>query len=56
MVTIIIKLRSKVFNMTISIMNKEFFKLVARFILKYVVPVVCGYLEGDSHYIQDCLF
>lgn len=56
MAKIIIKLRSKVFNLTISIMNKDFFKMVLRIIMKYVIPVVCGYLEGDSHFIQDSLF
>lgn len=28
---------------------------VVKFVLKYIVPVVLGYLEGDSHAIQDAL-
>lgn len=36
--------------------NKSFVLMVIRFVLKYVVPVVLGYVEGDSHVVEDTLF
>ena len=28
---------------------------VVKLILKYVLPIVCAYVEGDSHVIQDMI-
>lgn len=36
--------------------SKSFVLTVIRLVLKYVVPVVLGYIEGDSHVIEDTLF
>lgn len=36
--------------------DKSFFLMVIRLVLKYIVPVVLGYIEGDSHVIADTLF
>lgn len=36
--------------------NKSFVLTVIRLVLKYVVPVVLGYIEGDSHIVQDTMF
>lgn len=35
-------------------MKKNFLPIV-KFVLKYVVPVVLAWLEGDSHAAQDIL-
>lgn len=35
--------------------KKEVFLVIVKFIVKYVVPAFLGYLEGDSHAVQDAL-
>lgn len=37
-------------------MKKSVFVTVLRFVLKYILPVVIGYLEGDTKYVEDSLF
>ena len=34
---------------------KKYFPIILKFIGKYVIPIVVGYLEGDTHTIQDAL-
>lgn len=29
--------------------------VVIKFVVKYIVPIVCGYLEGDTHAISDAI-
>lgn len=36
-------------------MKKNLLVLVLKFVVKYVLPLVIGWLEGDSHYLQDFL-
>lgn len=35
--------------------SKDFLVVMFRFVVKYVVPVVLGYLEGDTHTLQNLL-
>lgn len=35
---------------------KNYFIPVLKVIVKYVLPIVIGWLEGDSHFIQDNVF
>lgn len=35
--------------------TKKVVVAVVRFVVKYVVPLVLGWLEGDSHAIQEVL-
>lgn len=53
---VILYLKSKFMTSTLNIscsMNKSVFVKIAVFICKYLVPVVLGWLEGDSHFISD---
>lgn len=36
-------------------MKNELFFKVFRVIVKYVLPAVLGWLEGDSHAVQDLI-
>lgn len=35
--------------------SKDVLVVMFRFVVKYVVPVVLGYLEGDTHTLQNLL-
>lgn len=37
-------------------MNKNIFVNVFKFVVKYVVPVILGYLEGDMHVVESLVF
>lgn len=37
------------------VMSKDVIKRILLFVVKYVMPIVIGYLEGDSHIVQDSL-
>lgn len=35
--------------------KSSFILKVIKFVLKYLLPVVCGYLEGDSHAVENTI-
>lgn len=35
--------------------NKKFFVSVIKFVVKYVVPLVLGWIEGDTKVISDAV-
>lgn len=34
-------------------MNKKSFVIVVRFVIKYILPALLAYIEGDTHAAQD---
>ena len=40
-------------NLNDGDMKKGFFITIAKIIVKYVLPIVIAYFEGDTHTIED---
>lgn len=38
-----------------NVMKKLFVIKLVKIVIKYILPVIIGYLEGDTHVIQDNL-
>ena len=42
-------------NLNDSDMKKSFIISIVKIIVKYILPIVVGYFEGDTHVIEDSL-
>ncbi len=38
-----------------KLFKKKTVKTVLKFVLKYIIPILTGWLEGDSHVLSDAL-
>ena len=38
-----------------SLFKKKTVKSVLKFVLKYIIPILTGWIEGDSHVLSDAL-
>lgn len=42
-------------NLNESDMKKGFIISIVKVIVKYILPIVVGYFEGDTHLVEDSL-
>ena len=52
---LVLKIYTSVITSTlkIKVMKKGLFIAIAKVIVKYVLPILLGYFEGDTHIVQD---
>lgn len=36
-------------------MNKELFIKILQFIVKYIIPIIIGWLEGTYKFVESCI-